>query len=68
MNARCGTEGYTTEPILLSKRQAAKLLSISVRTLDSLIASKKLPIRKIGRRVLIAKKSLELFATADWQT
>ena len=55
-------EPIVGEPILLSKREAAKSLSISVRTLDSLIATKKIPVRKIGRRVLISRKSLEQFA------
>ena len=50
------------EQILLSKRQAAQTLSISIRTLDKLILSKELPIQKIGRRVLISRSSLERFA------
>lgn len=50
------------EQILLSKRQAAQVLSISIRTLDKLILSKELPIHKIGRRVLISRSSLERFA------
>jgi len=50
------------EQILLSKRQAALALSISIRTLDKLIVSKKLPIHKIGRRVLLSRTSIEQFA------
>lgn len=50
------------EQILLSKRQAAQVLSISVRTLDKLILSRKLPTHKIGRRVLILRSSIERFA------
>ena len=53
------------EQILLSKRQAAQVLSISIRTLDKLILSKKLPIRKIGRRVLMSRSSIERFAIGD---
>lgn len=48
--------------ILLSKREAARTLSISVRTLDNLIATKEVPVRRIGRRVLIARQNLEQFA------
>jgi excisionase family DNA binding protein len=55
-------EQQVSERILLSKREAARTLSISVRTLDSLIAAKEVPIRKIGRRVLIARQYLEQFA------
>jgi excisionase family DNA binding protein len=50
------------EQILLSKRQAAQTLSISIRTLDKLIHSKRLPVHKIGRRVLISRASMERFA------
>jgi excisionase family DNA binding protein len=50
------------EQILLSKRQAAQTLSISLRTLDKLILSKKLPVHRIGRRVLVSRSALERFA------
>jgi excisionase family DNA binding protein len=50
------------EQILLSKRQAAQVLSISIRTLDRLILTKRLPVHKIGRRVLISRASMEHFA------
>jgi excisionase family DNA binding protein len=50
------------EQILLSKRQAAQVLSISVRTLDKLIMSKRLPVHRIGRRVLISRSAIERFA------
>jgi len=50
------------EQILLSKRQAAQALSISIRTLDKLILTKKLPVHKIGRRVLLSRASIERFA------
>ena len=51
------------EQILFSKRQAAQTLSISLRTLDKLIGSKKLPVRRIGRRVLLLRSAIERFAT-----
>ena len=49
------------EQMLLSKRQAAQALSISLRTLDKLILSRKLAVCKIGRRVLLSRRSLERF-------
>jgi excisionase family DNA binding protein len=55
-------EPQVSESILLSKREAARTLSISVRTLDNLIAAKEVPVRRIGRRVLIARQYLEQFA------
>jgi excisionase family DNA binding protein len=53
------------EPMLLSKRTAARSLSISVRTLDKLLASQTIPALRIGRRVLIALRHLEEFALSS---
>ncbi len=57
-----------TDPILISKRDAAKALSISLRTLDYLIASKELAVRRLGRRCLIPRRALEEFARRDHAT
>ena len=57
-----------TESILLSRRDAAALLSISLRTLDYLIARKEIAARKIGARVLIPRRALERFARRDHAT
>jgi len=51
--------------VLYTKREAAQLLSISVRSLDYLISSQQLPTRRIGRRVLIHHESIEQFARED---
>jgi excisionase family DNA binding protein len=56
------------ETILMSKREAAKALSLSLRTVDYLIASKELAVRRIGRRCLISRQSLEEFARRDHST
>ncbi len=53
---------------LLSRREAAQSLSISLRTLDSLIAAGKLTVRRIGRRVLIEPAELERFAQRSHKT
>jgi len=53
------------EQVLLSKRQAARTLSISIRTLDKLILTKEIPVRRIGRRVLVSRTALERFAQGD---
>ena len=53
------------ENILISKKDAAKALSISLRTLDNLIAAKALIVRKIGSRVLIPRRALDEFARRD---
>ncbi len=56
------------EQILMSKRQAAHLLSLSLRTVDNLIARRELPVRRVGRRVLIPRQAIEQFARRDHPT
>ncbi|MGO9520251.1 MAG: helix-turn-helix domain-containing protein [Candidatus Korobacteraceae bacterium] len=63
-NTRCGWESERA-PLLVSKRDAAALLSLCVRTVDNLIATKKLPARRVGRRVLIPYSALVHFARRD---
>jgi excisionase family DNA binding protein len=53
---------------LLSRRQAAQSLSISLRTLDYLIAGGKLTMRRIGRRALIEPAELERFSRRSHST
>jgi excisionase family DNA binding protein len=48
--------------LLYSRKDAAVLLSVSLRTLDSLIASGALPCKRLGDRVLIPQSSLSSFA------
>jgi excisionase family DNA binding protein len=55
----------TFRPILVTKREAALALSVSVRTIENFIRRKQLPARKIGRRRLIPLLSLEAFARHD---
>jgi excisionase family DNA binding protein len=58
-------EEKVSEPILLNKREAATALGISIRTLDHLISARKIRPRRIGRRVLISRQTLEHFANPD---
>lgn len=51
-----------------SRKEAARLLSISLRTVDRLIAAKKMPVCRIGSRVLIAHDVLKQFIKRDHQT
>jgi len=53
------------EKVLYTKREAAQMLSISVRSLDYLIVSRQLAARRIGRRVLIHRDAIEQFARLD---
>ncbi len=48
--------------LLVPRQDAASILSISIRTLDYLIARNELPARRLGRRVLIPRQALEEFA------
>ncbi len=56
------------DQILLSKWESARLLGISIRNLDYLLASKEICARRIGRRVLIPRRALEEFARRDHPT
>lgn len=54
-----------SEKLLVSKRDAALLLSVSVRTIENLIAAKRLVARKLGRRTLIPWSALEQLSRRD---
>ncbi len=56
------------EKILYDKKTAAAALSISVRMLDNLIFRRELPVRRVGRRVLLERRVLEAFARRDHVT
>ena len=49
-------------PLLHTKGEAATMLSVSVRTIDNLIATKELPVRRIRGRVLIPRSALVNYA------
>jgi excisionase family DNA binding protein len=51
--------------VLYSKKEVAVLLSLSVRTIENLIARKELSVRRVGRRVLISEQSLKTFVRQD---
>lgn len=51
--------------ILVGREEAAQLLSISVRGIDYLLATRRLPFRKIGGRVLIPVAELRKYARGD---
>jgi excisionase family DNA binding protein len=49
-------------PLLVGKKDAARLLGLCLRTVENLIKNGKLPAKRIGRRVLINRECLERFA------
>lgn len=52
-------------PLAVSEREAAQLLSVSVRTVQNFLRAKRLPSRKIGRRTVIPYASLVSFLRCD---
>jgi excisionase family DNA binding protein len=48
--------------LLVSREEAAAMVSLSVRSIDYLLASKELPFRKIGTRTMIPVSALQNFA------
>lgn len=51
--------------LLVSRVEAAQLLSISVRGIDYLIATRRLPTRRIGGRILIPVTDLRKYVHGD---
>ena len=51
--------------LLVDRRASAQALGISLRTLDYMIEHGELAARRVGRRVLIPRAALELFARRD---
>ena len=54
-----------SEVLAVPIAEAARLLSLSPRTVASLVATRELRSVKVGRRRLIPKKSLEDFLRCD---
>ena len=50
---------------MYDRKEAARQLSISVRSLDYLIAGKQLATRRLGKKVLIPHGELVRFSRAD---
>jgi hypothetical protein len=51
--------------LLYSRKDAAFALSVSVRSLDYLIANKQLATKKIGKKVMVSHGELVRFARSD---
>ena len=68
MASEHGTEERAPEVLALSKAEAARVLGVSLRTVDRLIALKHLPVRRLGRRVLIPRNGLQGLLRGDHST
>jgi excisionase family DNA binding protein len=53
------------EKLAVDVREAGRLLSVSSRTIQNYIRTKRLPGRKIGRRTVIPVRALEIFLRTD---
>lgn len=53
------------DALLLTKKQAASALGISIRSVEYLLASRRLEGRRLGRRRLVTRRSVERLARAD---
>lgn len=53
------TQSFNPEPIAIDRLAAAKMLGISTATLDRHVRAGTIPHRKLGRRVLFDRKTIE---------
>jgi excisionase family DNA binding protein len=58
----------TKSPIAMTKQEAAQMLGVSLSTIDRLIALRELHVRRLGRRVLIPRSSLDALMLKDHPT
>jgi excisionase family DNA binding protein len=56
------------EILLHSKRESARLIGLSERTLHTLISWKQIGVRRVGRRVLVPHSELLKFTRTDHNT
>lgn len=54
-----------SERMLYSRKEAAYQLSVSVSTLEQLIAQGGIQVRRLGKKILIPRKELERLAEND---
>ena len=56
---------FPTPRLLYDRKEGARQLSISIRSIDYLIAGKQLETRRIGKKVLITHASLVRYAQGN---
>jgi Helix-turn-helix domain len=56
---------HDVEKLLYSRRDTAEALSLSVRSVDYLITTRRLPTRRIGGKILIPASAVRRFARED---
>ena len=63
-----GTSTSRIQKLLYARREGAEMLTVSLRTLDTLIATKQLRVIRIGRSVRIPLDALQEFLRRDHRT
>ncbi|MGE0405912.1 MAG: helix-turn-helix domain-containing protein [Candidatus Korobacteraceae bacterium] len=65
MNLPVETDGFGPKlsKLLYSRNEAAEILGVSVRTVDTLIAEKELRSTRVRGRVMVSFRELHRFAT-----
>jgi excisionase family DNA binding protein len=58
-------ENDQSKRLAVSISEAARMLSVSPRTIQNYLQAKLLPARKIGRRTVIPVRALEAFLRTD---
>lgn len=53
------------QKLLYSRRDAAQALSLSVRSIDYLISTARLSMRRVGSKVMVPASDLRRFARSD---
>ncbi len=53
------------EKLLYSRREASEALSLSVRSIDYLVTTGRLPARRVGSKILIPAGAVRRFARED---
>jgi hypothetical protein len=56
---------HTVKKLLYSRRDAAEALSLSIRSVDYLITTRRLSTRRIGSKILIPAREIQRFARED---
>ena len=63
--ASASTNKPAPEKFLYSRKESAFALGVSIRSLDTLVATKQLSTRRLGKKVMIPTAELRRFARAD---
>jgi excisionase family DNA binding protein len=52
------------QKIMYSRGEAAQMLGVSLRLIDRAIADGELPVKRVGRRVLLSRTAIDNFLSA----